>query len=69
MRSKKTPTSIVVFEVIAEVSNGLSLPGAPSPEPAHEPIAVAAAAARMPIIPERESLFGAFARLRRFSFV
>jgi general secretion pathway protein A len=66
--------------VIAEVSHGLSLPGAPALEPV--PVATFARAstsakttadkpagqARMPVEPERESLFGAFAKLRRFSF-
>lgn len=50
--------------VIAEVSQGLSLHGTPVPEL----VAVAAAPARTPVPQERESPFGAFAKLRRFSF-
>jgi hypothetical protein len=50
--------------VITEVSSGLALPGAAAPEP----VALAARPAPMPVVQERDSLFGAFARLRRFSF-
>ena len=50
--------------VIAEVSTGLALRGGRS----LEPVAVAAPPVRMPIVPEPEPLFGAFAKLRRFSF-